>query len=176
MAIGNQQFAGLITLDDTLVGSLLVTNASTGAPVNADALPTFRVYGPNQAVVTSGSCTLRDSGSITLATNATPIVITSTAHGLTNGARVTVSGVGGNTAANGTWTVANVATDTFELASSAGNGAYTSGGTWNVTGFYKYSIAVSGGSGFESGEPFQVNFSYDVSSVNQGQTHSFNVS
>lgn len=68
----------------------------------------------------------RNSGqAITGATNATPIVITANAHGLSNGDEVYVSGVKGNTAANATWTVANVTANTFELATSVGNGAYT---------------------------------------------------
>lgn len=71
---------------------------------------------------------------ITDATNATPIVITATAHGLANGDRVAIQGVGGNTAANGTFVVANVAANTFELTDKDGNnvasnGVYTSGGT-----------------------------------------------
>lgn len=71
---------------------------------------------------------------ITGATNATPIVVTSAGHGYSNGDVVSISGVGGNTAANGRFRVANVSTDTFELtdyntgANVAGNGAYTSGG------------------------------------------------
>lgn len=71
------------------------------------------------------------SASITAASNATPIVITSNAHGLSNGMFVGINSVGGNTAPNGkVWVVANVATNTFELQGSVGNGAYTSGGTW----------------------------------------------
>lgn len=58
-----------------------------------------------------------------------PIVITSTAHGLTNGDVVKIEGIRGNYAANGTWTVANVTTDTFELTNSLGTGLYTGGGT-----------------------------------------------
>lgn len=78
---------------------------------------------------------LNDVGvAITNATNATPIVVTATAHGFSNGQRVLITGVGGNTAANGVFIVANVATNTFELthfdteANVAGNGSYTSGG------------------------------------------------
>jgi hypothetical protein len=66
---------------------------------------------------------------ITAASNATPIVVTSVAHGFANGNTVTVSGVLGNTAANGTWIIANKTNDTFELVGSVGNAAYTSGGT-----------------------------------------------
>lgn len=71
---------------------------------------------------------------ITGATNATPIVVTSNSHGLSNGQIVAITGVLGNTAANGKFKVANVAANTFELtnadtgANIAGSGAYTSGG------------------------------------------------
>jgi hypothetical protein len=66
---------------------------------------------------------------ITAASNASPIVITSTAHGLATGDRVTVASVGGNTAANGDWVITKVDADTFRLDGSTGNGTYTSGGT-----------------------------------------------
>jgi hypothetical protein len=74
------------------------------------------------------------SKAITGATNATPIVITSAAHGFSNGDKVTIAGVLGNTNANGTFLVASKSTNTFELnnlagANIAGNGTYTSGGT-----------------------------------------------
>lgn len=71
---------------------------------------------------------------ITGATNATPIVVTATSHGFNNGDIVAISGVAGNTAANGVFKIANKTTNTFELttryaaANVAGNGAYTSGG------------------------------------------------
>lgn len=72
----------------------------------------------------------QSTAAITGATNATPIVITSNGHGLSNNDIVAVASVGGNTAANGIWSVANVAANTFELEGSTGSGAYTSGGTW----------------------------------------------
>lgn len=74
------------------------------------------------------------------ASNTTPIVVTSTNHGLTNGAKVFIEGAKGNTAANTPtsgpnanvpWTIANVTSNTFELKGSAGNGTYTGGGSWN---------------------------------------------
>jgi hypothetical protein len=71
---------------------------------------------------------------VTGATNATPIVMTVTAHGLSNGMLVSQAGVGGNANANGLFVVQNVATNTYELtnpttgANIAGSGAYTSGG------------------------------------------------
>jgi hypothetical protein len=87
---------------------------------------------------------------------ATPIVIKtdpSYATRLYNGAKVVVSGVLGNTAANGTWTIAalNQAAATFQLTGSAGNGAYTLGtGTWalmdstdNVTSAMSYNTVLN---------------------------------
>jgi hypothetical protein len=62
------------------------------------------------------------------ASNTAPIVITFPDHGFTAEDLVTVQGVGGNTAANGVWIVANPTDNTFELFGSIGNGAYTSGG------------------------------------------------
>lgn len=68
---------------------------------------------------------------ITAMTNASPIVVTSAGHGLSNGDQVLVRFAEGNTAANrGVWTVANKTTDTFELAGSTGNGVWTANGEW----------------------------------------------
>lgn len=65
---------------------------------------------------------------ITGASNATPIVITSVAHGLSDDNIIVVHDVLGNTAANGTWKVANKTDDTLELLGSVGAVDYTSGG------------------------------------------------
>ncbi len=70
---------------------------------------------------------------ITGATNATPIVVTTNrAHLLYNDAVVNVSGVLGNTAANDFWNVTVVTSTSFALNNSVGNGSYTSGGTADV--------------------------------------------
>src|ERR1700722_4900491 len=64
-----------------------------------------------------------------------PIVITTTTpHGLTNGENVTVSGVTGNTAANGNWTITSTGTYTFSIPIT-GNGAYISGGIVQPFGY-----------------------------------------
>ena len=79
--------------------------------------------------------------SISDATNASPIVITSSGHGYKDNAVVTIADVGGNTAANGTWLLQNCTADTAELYdpdsgdASSGNGAYTSGGTMVMSEF-----------------------------------------
>lgn len=64
------------------------------------------------------------------ATNATPIVISTTAsHLFSTGDVVSVSGVTGNTAANGSWTIIVIDATHFSLTTSVGSGAYVSGGT-----------------------------------------------
>jgi hypothetical protein len=74
----------------------------------------------------------RLTGTITDATNASPIVITSASHGLVTGTRVTVQSVGGNTAANNDYVITVLSSSTFSLNGSTGNAAYTSGGVWKV--------------------------------------------
>ena len=75
-------------------------------------------------------------------TNATPIVITTTAvHGLSSGESVVISGHTVNTNANGTWTIISTGASTFSLIGSTGNGvggatgtvtyrAWTNAGSW----------------------------------------------
>lgn len=75
-----------------------------------------------------GTASANKGMAITNATNATPIVITAAGHGLTSGAKAYISGVLGNTGANGEWSVTYIDVDTFSLNGSAGNGAYSSGG------------------------------------------------
>lgn len=63
------------------------------------------------------------------ATNASPIVIQANNHLMPTGIQVVIANVGGNTAANGAWTITVVDSSHFSLNGSTGNGAYTSGGT-----------------------------------------------
>ncbi len=80
------------------------------------------------------------SANISGATNANPIVITTTSTtGLVNGQTVSISGVQGNTNANGLAFVKVISPTTYELYTNAalttgkaGNGAYTSGGSWTT--------------------------------------------
>ena len=167
-------YLGQVDLESTLTSAILVRDTSD-TPINADAAPSYRVYGPD-GFVESGSASFKDSGSITGATQATPIVITSAAHGLTTGARVTITGVEGNTAANGTFTITKLTADTFSLDGTTGNAAYTEGGTWNVTGLYGFTINVLGVTGYEKGLNYQALFVYAVSATQKGQLVSFQVS
>lgn len=74
-----------------------------------------------------------ETGVITAATQANPVVITSAAHGLVNGEKVKITSVVGMTQINNiVFTVAGVTTNTFQLSGINGTGytAYTSGGVW----------------------------------------------
>lgn len=69
------------------------------------------------------------TAAITGATNATPIVLTvGSTTGFNSGEIHTVSGVGGNTNANGIWAITVLSGTTIQLNGSAGNAVYTSGG------------------------------------------------
>ncbi len=75
------------------------------------------------------------SGTITGATAANPVVITSTAHGLSDGELVYISGVGGMVELNGRlFTVDQADANSFALCGEDGSGhtAFTSGGTWRA--------------------------------------------
>ncbi len=78
-------------------------------------------------------------GTISAASNTSPIVITSSTHNLVTGDTVTIAGVGGNTAANtalgvgAPWKVVVIDANNFSLTGSNGNGGYTSGGVWSET-------------------------------------------
>lgn len=67
-------------------------------------------------------------GLISSSTNATPIVVTQTSHGYSNNDIVVIGGHLVNTAANGTWKIAGVTTNTYQLTTlldgvnSTGNG------------------------------------------------------
>lgn len=92
-------------------------------------------------VYTDGGVQLSGFVSITAATQADPVEITSAAHGLANGQGVYISGVLGMTELNGRFfEVSNVSTNTFELSGVDGSGytAYTSGGTAEIV----YEIAT----------------------------------
>ncbi|MBL9172702.1 MAG: hypothetical protein JNL10_04135 [Verrucomicrobiales bacterium] len=109
----------------------LLTVSGPGGLPNTNSWSIQAVYGP---VTGTGNWDPSQSVSfyqaVTAVTDASPIVITSAGHGLSEGEQVIIDQVEGNTAANGTWTVANPTVDTFQLLNSSGNGAYSSGGRW----------------------------------------------
>ena len=104
------------------------------------------------AIVSAAAPTAGISG----ATNAGPIVITSNNHGLTTGQRVAVTGVLGNTAANGTWTITVVSANTFSLNNSTGNGNYSNSTTdfWTRLDDNVLVLAGLGNAKFASAVPY----------------------
>lgn len=79
--------------------------------------------------IITGDATAVDSytsRTVSGATNASPIVITTTVpHLFGTGDIVKISQVQGNDAANGTWQITKTGTNTFSLDGSTGSGAYT---------------------------------------------------
>jgi len=83
-------------------------------------------------VIRNGGLVLEASQVISGATQANPVVVTSTGHTLLDGEEVYIAGVVGMTELNGKYfTVANKTANTFELSGIDGTAytAYTSGGT-----------------------------------------------
>jgi hypothetical protein len=131
--------------------------------LNANTLYDIYCYANGSALTLEAlSWTAPTNGAITGATNATPIVVTYTGTDPSNNEIVTIAGVGGNTAANGDFRVANINTGakTFELttlagANVAGTGAYTSGGTWSLVtevGTRATALATLNGRDVKSGD------------------------
>lgn len=169
-------FVGLVTLGGTLNTSVLFRDGSN-TPTDATGNPIYRVYGdsglvPNQ---TGSLSNFRDVGAITNATNTSPIVIVSAGHGLNTGTLVTVSGVAGNTSANGTFPVTVIDPNTFSLLGSTGNGTYSGGGTWHVSGLYSLNLTVSSGNGYESGKNYTILVTATVAGTVRSQELSFQV-
>jgi hypothetical protein len=82
---------------------------------------------------------------IASSTNATPIVMTVTAHGFTNGDLVFIDGHLTNTAANGFWKIANQAANTFELTNPVSAANVTGNGVGGATGYVvNYGPSASG--------------------------------
>lgn len=133
-----QRWNGLGSFTDAGVpapsAAVTVSSSGTGTIVGSlyayqrwlDADGRVSKLSPVSAVHTISATT----GTITGATNASPIVITSASHGLSNGQTIKISGVLGNSSANGVWTVSAVTTNTFALDNSNGTGEYGSGGSW----------------------------------------------
>lgn len=95
---------------------------------------------------------------VTAASNTTPITVTTSVnHNLLSGQTVTITGVNGNWATNGSWNIAVTAPNQFTLTGSAGVGAYTNGGTvYNGFPADGYSgitnIGESTGAGYSAGQ------------------------
>lgn len=114
------------------VGTFHVSNLTSGAGYsNAEA---FTVAPAN--FVGSGVAGASNTGPIVITTNAV--------HGLAGSEVVRITGVLGNTNANGFWRIVVLSTTTFSLVGSSGNAAYTSGGLVNVCTEGAFAADVAG--------------------------------
>lgn len=111
----------------------IAPNGTAGVAPDDD--PLWQTLMGQAGSATSGTAT------ITAATNASPIVVTAT-NSFSNGDVVFISGVTGNTAANGVWCITAVSGSGFTLVGSSGNGVYGSGGTASRVA-YKYTLSDS---------------------------------
>lgn len=91
------------------------------------------------------------AAAVTNASNATPIQITTQfANTFTTGQQLFISGVNGNTAANGLFTITVINNTNFTLNTSSGSGVYTSGGIaapqfTSSTASVELSLAITSG-------------------------------
>src|SRR5580704_14802374 len=87
-------------------------------------------------VASAVSRTIQPNATVTSATNASPIVIgTSAPHGLLTNDITQLYGSVGNSAANGQWIISRIDATHFSLNNSYGNGAWVSGGDVQHVGF-----------------------------------------
>lgn len=169
----DSSYWGAVELGDTL--NAWFTTDSSDVPTDADSTPTVRVYGDSGFLLAGTVSQTVTTFTVTNATNASPIVITTAAaHNLASGMRVTISGVGGNTAANTTAVVTVTGATTFSIP-VAGNGAYTSGGSGHPSGLYSVSLVLTSGNGFESGKTFHGLITFAISSTTKGKLFSLMV-
>ncbi len=166
-------FVGFVNLEDTLNAPVLLLD-SARTPVNADGPPVVRVYGPLGLLTAATTAAAElDGANISSASSEVPILITSAGHSLTTGTYIHVQGVGGQTAANGSFTITVVDGDTFTLDGSVSTGAYTSGGRWNVAGLYLYSVECKAANGFEAGTTYYVVIEATVAGVPTADQQTF---
>lgn len=123
--------------DDIAFGNLEVGQTVSGVAwyefiTNDAASPLIRFVDGKIRLVAAAPVAIPTSYAISGATQANPVVVTATGHTFVNGDKVSISGVGGMTQLNGNvYTVAGVASNTFQLSgiNGTGFGAYASGGT-----------------------------------------------
>lgn len=128
-----------------------------GMGVNAGSYATdVRGAIPGSRSISGASWSTGTARSITAATRASTVTITSNGHGFSNGQFVWISGVNGMTQLNArAYTVAGATTNTFQLSgvSSSSYNAYTSGGTVTRCQFAACPVVVtSNGHGFANND------------------------
>lgn len=147
-------FAGFVQLGSTLDIALVASNTSN-IPTDADAFPTYRIYGP-AGFLTSGSLTFKDAGTVTGGNNAGQVVFTSNGHNLSVGQRVTTTGITPS-GFNVTGNIVAITTNTFTLPiDSTGFGTFSGSGSFHSGGIYDFSFTPTIGQNFASGVAYSV--------------------
>jgi len=117
-----------------------INHAIAGSATAAGSYTTVVVNGPFEGDNCGGTITGAPAISISSATNATPIVVTTGSnHGYTNGDAVSISGVASNSAANGVFTISGVTATPLQLVGTTGTGSGTGGSVTNIT-----KVAIAG--------------------------------
>ena len=152
-------FAGFVQLGNTIDVAIVSRNSSL-VPVDADALPTYRIYSP-AGFMNSGSLAFKDTAAITGATSANPTVFTSVGHNYTVGQLITTSGitvVSGSNGFNLTAQITATTTNTFTVAvDNSGSGVFLSGGTGaHAVGIYDFNFTPTIGANYASGTIYSV--------------------
>lgn len=140
-----------------------VGTAITATAVGGTSVATERDWRLNCTSVTATPKNITDI------TNANPAVVTSASHGLSNGNVVFITGVPGMTELNGkTFTVANQATNTFELSATNSTAYGTYGSPKVVTNITKANPAVvtCPGHGLANGDSVRLSSVVGMTQVN----------
>lgn len=150
---------GNLAINDvvTISGVQGATNLNGGFVVASVTPNSFTIGGPvGNAAYTSGGTWSSGSaqGSVTAATNnnAAIVITTTSTTGMDVGDEVTISGVLGNTAANGTFLIESLTATTFTLGSPVGQ-TYTSGGSWQTNTISATNITDASEQGFSIATP-----------------------
>ncbi len=171
-------YYGDVQLSETLYAFFQVVDAN-GTPIDADATPSVKVYDGNGLVQGPLTPTFAESVAITSVSNpnGTNCVVTSTAHGLQAGQRVTITGVVGHAlSVNSSFNVVSVVNgNSFTINLTGNNGAAGTGGSWHTSGFYKVQIDATTGNGYEAGIVYTAYASYLVSAAAKARIDTFNV-
>ena len=112
-----EALAAIGVVDEAIVAEILRAESSLTKLVKAQEEYTLRLKTDDTEYL------FQDRPAITGASNTSPITITCPSHGLSNYNRVTIRGIRGNTAGNGTWFLTGVAATTFII----NPGAYVAG-------------------------------------------------
>lgn len=143
------------TSDVTL--PILFCDPSTFASAQADSLPTFRLFSTDGAVANgNGTASQLEGKAISAIAVGATTTITSTGHGLTTGAVVTISGATGTSNVNGTHQITVTDANTFTFTGSTSSGTYTSGAAWVTPGLYGLTLDSTIRAALEVGKSYTV--------------------